>query len=314
MPSWRRKWPPCRDPQVVTSIGASIVKLAAASSYAAKPVQPAAVSTQKPVMPTTQAQDVANNLRGVHELGYDSREGFGRPDLNATKMNINGGKTAMITKTGQELLVKEAVNLAGVKNFGATIAGKIKNLFGKKAPKQQGTIQGNMRQVRSSGPYGFTTTVEEAPRQYLPAVVQNNGVAGVRATSNAGSASNARAASNAGSAEESVNPTALEKARGYISKPFEFVGNGMGGLGYLGRSGAIGFRENGWNGLTSEIGTAWRNLGLAGQQTATATVGGAGLLGAGYLALGGNSKPAYTNYGYPQQFSGYPRQFNGSWQ
>lgn len=56
-------------------------------------------------MPTTQTQDVANNLRGVHEDGYDSREGFGRPDLfnsNDTK------KTAMITKIGLELLQKKA--------------------------------------------------------------------------------------------------------------------------------------------------------------------------------------------------------------
>lgn len=94
---------------MITKAGAAVAASIkpVSSMGAAKPLQIKAVDPmeKKPIMPTTQTQDVANNLRGVHEDGYDSREGFGRPDIsqpNDTK------KIAMITKTGNDLLEKDA--------------------------------------------------------------------------------------------------------------------------------------------------------------------------------------------------------------
>ena len=73
-----------------------ITKIGAATVTAIKPAKIKAVESAepKPIMPTTQTQDVANNLRGVHEDGYDSREGFGRPDTFTNEIK----KAAMLAK------------------------------------------------------------------------------------------------------------------------------------------------------------------------------------------------------------------------
>ena len=81
---------------MITKIGAATVSSTIKPVTSIKPVTIKAVEPmeKKPIMPTTQTQDVANNLRGVHEDGYDSREGFGRPDTAANEIK----KAAMLAK------------------------------------------------------------------------------------------------------------------------------------------------------------------------------------------------------------------------
>ena len=86
---------------MITKIGAALV------SSAVKPakyqqIQPVQQIEKKPITPTTQTQDVANNIRGLSQ-GYDSREGFGRPNLG--NMNVAGGSGRMnaITKMGSSV-------------------------------------------------------------------------------------------------------------------------------------------------------------------------------------------------------------------
>lgn len=82
---------------MITKIGAALV------SSAVKPakyqqIQPVQQIEKKPITPTTQTQDVANNIRGLSQ-GYDSREGFNRPNQNATSGN-DTRNNSMITKIG----------------------------------------------------------------------------------------------------------------------------------------------------------------------------------------------------------------------
>ena len=123
---------------MITKIGAAAVASIkpVSSMGTTKPLQIKAVdpAEKKPIMPTTQTQDVANNLRGVHEEGYDSREGFGRPDLN--KSTNESKKIAMITKIGNEMLTKEAAGgfagllWQGAQGLGRAFASGAKNMYG----------------------------------------------------------------------------------------------------------------------------------------------------------------------------------------
>lgn len=125
-------------PAVITKIGAAVAtsikpvySMGTSKPFQIKAVEP---TEKKPIMPTTQTQDVANNLRGVHEDGYDSREGFGRPDLN--NPTNESKKIAMITKIGNDMLTKEAAGgLAGLlwqgaQGLGKAFASGAKNMYG----------------------------------------------------------------------------------------------------------------------------------------------------------------------------------------
>lgn len=104
---------------MITKIGAAVVSSAVkpAKYQQIQPVQPA---EQKPITPTTQTQDVANNIRGLSQ-GYDSREGFNRPNQNTFSGN-NARNNSMITKIGNEILEKDAFLSTAAGWLGKTLA------------------------------------------------------------------------------------------------------------------------------------------------------------------------------------------------